>query len=82
MLEFVEAVDLDWHPSLYSLNAWLKSLTWMATRLSISIPPLGSVWIERLYGMYKIMSVSTALTHLTSRNLKGPGVLFSSKLSS
>jgi hypothetical protein len=53
MLELVEAVDLDWHPSLYNLNACLKSLTWMATRLSISIPPLESALIERLYRIYE-----------------------------
>lgn len=49
ILEFVEAVDLKRHPNLYRLRAWLKSLTWMETRLSISIPPFGSVWTERLY---------------------------------
>ena len=48
VLEFVEAVDLKRHPNLYSFKAWLKSVTRIATRLSISIPPFGSVWIERL----------------------------------
>lgn len=48
LLEFVEAVDLTRHPNLYSFFAWLKSFTWMATRLLILISPLGSVWIVRL----------------------------------
>lgn len=48
-LEFVEAVDLERCPIVYSLFAWLKSLTWMVTRLVISISPLESVWIERLH---------------------------------
>lgn len=48
-LEFVEAVDLERRPIVYSLFAWLKSLTWMVARLLISISPSESVWIERLH---------------------------------
>lgn len=48
-LEFVEAVDLERRPIVYSFFAWLKSLTWMVARLLISISPSESVWIERLH---------------------------------
>lgn len=48
-LELVEAVDRRRQPTLYSRRAWMQSLTGIATRFSISIPPFGSVKILRLF---------------------------------